>query len=148
MSRYQKGKTNQDFTGARDSEWQWHQLGHMQVCTSLQADNHTSTPQLSFLQARCLSCRPSNSVKALKAISTHNDPFVINSDCECTTHTIYLANSEKSRSCRRRIVRHVQRVVNTGGRSVSYAETCGDRRAEAEKAEKNGSLQSVRQGTF
>ena len=22
-----------DFTGARDSEWQWHQLGHMQVCT-------------------------------------------------------------------------------------------------------------------
>jgi len=37
---YQKGKTNLDFTEARDSEWQWHQLGHMQVCTSLQADNH------------------------------------------------------------------------------------------------------------
>ena len=32
VSRYQKGKTNLDFTGARDSEWQWHQLGHMQVC--------------------------------------------------------------------------------------------------------------------
>ena len=30
MSRYQKGKTNLDFTEARDSEWQWHQLGHMQ----------------------------------------------------------------------------------------------------------------------
>jgi len=30
--RYQKGKTNLDFTEARDSEWQWHQLGHMQVC--------------------------------------------------------------------------------------------------------------------
>jgi len=29
---YQKGKTNVDFTEARDSEWQWHQLGHMQVC--------------------------------------------------------------------------------------------------------------------
>ena len=28
VSRYQKGKTNLDFTGARDSEWQWHQLGH------------------------------------------------------------------------------------------------------------------------
>jgi len=27
------GKTNVDFTEARDSEWQWHQLGHMQVCT-------------------------------------------------------------------------------------------------------------------
>ena len=35
VSRYQKGKTNLDFTEARDSEWQWHQLGHMQVCTSL-----------------------------------------------------------------------------------------------------------------
>ena len=41
---YQKGKTNLDFSEARDSEWQWHQLGHMQVCTSLQTDNHTSTP--------------------------------------------------------------------------------------------------------
>jgi len=49
--RYQKGKTNLDFTEARDSEWQWHQLGHMQVCTSLQTGNHTSTPPLSFLQA-------------------------------------------------------------------------------------------------
>jgi len=67
MSPYQKGETNLDFTGARDSEWQWHQLGHMQVCTSLQTDNHTSTPQLSFLQAGCPSCRPTNSVKALKA---------------------------------------------------------------------------------
>ena len=34
-SWYQEGKTNLDYTGARDSEWQWRQLGHMQVCTSL-----------------------------------------------------------------------------------------------------------------
>jgi len=68
VGRYQKGKTNLDFTAARDSEWQWHQLGHMQVCTSLQADNHTSTPPLSFLLAGCPSCRPTNSIKALKAI--------------------------------------------------------------------------------
>jgi len=66
VSRYQKGKTNLDFTGARDSERQWHQLDHMQVCTSLQTDNHASTPPLSFLQAGCPSCRPTNSVKALK----------------------------------------------------------------------------------
>jgi len=52
VSWYQKGKTNLNFTEARDSEWQWHQLGHMQVCTLLQADNHAS--------------RPTNSVKALK----------------------------------------------------------------------------------
>ena len=68
VSWYQIGKTNPDFTGARDSEWQWHQLGHMQVCTSLQTDNHASTPPLlCFLQAGCPSCRPTNSVKALKA---------------------------------------------------------------------------------
>ena len=67
VSRYQNGKINLDFTGARDSEWQWHQLGRMQVCTSLQTDNNASTPPLSFLQAGCPSCRPTNSVKALKA---------------------------------------------------------------------------------
>jgi len=49
VSRYQKGKTNLDFTGARDSGWQWHQLGRMQVCTSLQTDNHASTPPLSIV---------------------------------------------------------------------------------------------------
>ena len=48
VSRYHKGKTNLDFTEARDSEWQWHQLDHMQVCISLQTDNHTITPPLSF----------------------------------------------------------------------------------------------------
>ena len=46
MSRYQKGKTSLDFIGARDSEWQWHQLGHMRL--------HLAP------------CRPTNSVKALK----------------------------------------------------------------------------------
>ena len=39
-SRYQKGKTNLDFIEARESEWLWHQLGHVQVCTSLQTDNY------------------------------------------------------------------------------------------------------------
>jgi len=70
VSQYQKGKTNLDFTEARDIEWQWHQLGYMQVCISLQTDNHASTPPLSFLRARCPSCRPTNSVKALKGLPT------------------------------------------------------------------------------
>ena len=70
MSQYQKGKTNLDFAEARDSECQWHQLGHVQVCISLETDNRTSTPPLSFLQARCPSCRPTNSVKTLKAYYT------------------------------------------------------------------------------
>jgi len=59
-----------DFTGAR---WQWHQLDHMQViCTSLQTDKHLSTSPLKFSQAGCPSCRPTNSIKALKA--TRNKP--------------------------------------------------------------------------
>jgi len=52
VSRYQIGKTNLDLTEARDSERQWHQLGHMQVCTLLQTDNHTSTSSLSFFTGR------------------------------------------------------------------------------------------------
>jgi len=60
VSRYQKGKTNLDFTEARDSESQWHQLGRMQVCTSLQTDNHASTPPLSFFTGRIMPFLPPN----------------------------------------------------------------------------------------
>jgi len=49
-----KVKTSLDFTEARDSEWQWHQLGHMQLCTSLQTDNHASTPPLCFYRPDAL----------------------------------------------------------------------------------------------
>jgi len=48
VSWYKKGKTNLDFTEAIDSQWQWHQLGHMQVSISLQTDNHGITPPLKF----------------------------------------------------------------------------------------------------
>jgi len=50
VGRYQKVKTSLDFTEARDSEWQWHQLGHMQVCTS--PVHHASTSPLSFFIGR------------------------------------------------------------------------------------------------
>ena len=66
VSQYQRGETNLDFTEAGDSEWQWHQLGHMQVCTSLQTDNHTSAPLLSFYRLDALSA--AQSVKALKVL--------------------------------------------------------------------------------
>ena len=80
VGRDQKGKTKLDFTEARDSEWQWHPLGHMQVCTSLQADNHASTPPLSFLQAGCPSCYRTNSVKALKAKMHSKDKYWVHLD--------------------------------------------------------------------
>ena len=72
MSRYQKGKTNLDFSEARDSKWQWHQLGNMQVYTLLQTDNLASTPPLCFLQAGCPSCCQNDGVKALRAIHQQN----------------------------------------------------------------------------
>ena len=54
VSRYQKGKTNLDVNEARDSEWQWHQLGHMQVYTSLQTDNHANTHHSVFYRPDAL----------------------------------------------------------------------------------------------
>ena len=67
VSRYQKGKTNLDFTEARDSEWQWHQRA---ICKSAPRSRQITMPAPHcsvFLQAGCPSCRPTNSVKALKA---------------------------------------------------------------------------------
>jgi len=55
VSQYQTGKTSLDyFTEASDSEWKWHQLGRMQVFTSLQTDNHASTPPLSIYRPDAL----------------------------------------------------------------------------------------------
>jgi len=79
VGQYQKGKTNLDFTEARDSEWQWHRLGYMQGCISLQTDTHASTPPVSFLQAGCPSCRPTNSVKAkfVRACEIHINIIIV-----------------------------------------------------------------------
>jgi len=63
VSQYQKGKTNLDLNEARDSEWQWNPLGHMQVCTSHQTDNHASTPPLSFYRPDALPAAQSTASK-------------------------------------------------------------------------------------
>jgi len=81
VSWYQKGfkgKTNLDFTEARDSEWQWHELGHMQVCTSLQTDNHASTPPLSFFTGQMPFLLPNQQCQStegrqLKAVGRQTD---------------------------------------------------------------------------
>jgi len=64
VSRYQKGKSNLDFTEARDSEWQWHRLG---ICKSAPRSRQITMPaphHSVFLQAGCPSRHPTNSVKA------------------------------------------------------------------------------------
>ena len=101
----------------------------MQVCTLLQTDNHTSTLPLSFLQAGCPSCRPTNSVKALKAQS--NIQYTKN--VYCTRHT-YQTNADvracsyptqhqteepkhaksASTSIRQQLITDDNMVVNTG----------------------------------
>ena len=73
VNRYPKGNTNLDFTEVRDSEWQWHQLGHKRVCTSLQTDNHANTSLLKFFTGRMpflppnQQCQSTECSKALKA---------------------------------------------------------------------------------
>jgi len=79
-SRYQKGKTNLHFTEARDSEWQRHQLGSMQVCTSLQIDNHVSTPLLSFFTIRMPFLLPNQHCQSTEGKSTKD------LCCECVVH--------------------------------------------------------------
>ena len=91
---------------ARDSEWQWHQLGHMQVCTSLKTDNHASTPSLSFLQVGCPSCRPTNSVKALKATRVSGSNYWA---VGCSNNCIRVFNTEKQ-----------QQTINTTGKTTAY----------------------------
>ena len=72
VSRYQKGKTNLDFTEARDSEWQWHQPGYrpMQVCTSLQRDSHASTVPLMFFTGRLPFLPPNQQRQSTEGIPT------------------------------------------------------------------------------
>ena len=75
VSRYQKGKTNLDFTESRDSEWQWHQLGHMQICTLLQTDNHTSTPPLSYFTGRMPFLPPNQQRQSTEAITPNRAKY-------------------------------------------------------------------------
>jgi len=84
VGRYRKGETNLDFTEARDSEWQWHQLGHMQACTSLQTDNHASTSPLSFFTGRMPFLPPNQQRQSTEGLSCINELiFCSVSSCQC-----------------------------------------------------------------
>ena len=86
-----EGKTNLDFTEARDSEWQWHQLGRMQVCTSLQTDDHASTRPLSFYRQDALPATQQHGSTEGKnepiwIIFGDKNPEEIWHDCFCRLH--------------------------------------------------------------
>jgi len=74
VSRYQKGKTNLDFTEAWDSEWQWHQLGHMQVCT---LSRQITTPLTPALHPPLTFYRLDALLAAQPTASKHWRPYII-----------------------------------------------------------------------
>jgi len=86
VGRYQKGKTNLDFTEARDSEWQWHQLGLNQVCTLLHADNQASTPALIFYRPVALPFAQPTVLKYIFTVCSWIMPLI--SLCTYRAHTI------------------------------------------------------------
>jgi len=99
VSWYQKDKTNLDFTEARDSERQWHQLGRMQVCTLLQADTMPATHHSVFYRADALPvAQPTVSQhcrdKALKEYIQITKQTELNSD---HTRNLLITNKSNTR---------------------------------------------------
>ena len=132
VSRYQKGRTNLDFTEARDSEWQWHQLGHMQVCTLLQTDNHASNPPLSFYRPDALpAAQPTASKHINRSIirphrSTQRMQFrVCPSVCFCAfpTKTVESINMHLEKTCT--VLRN--HVLDKKGKGSPYSSITGRR---------------------
>jgi len=88
VSLYQKGKTNLDFTEARDSEQQWHQLDHIQVCISFQTDIHASTLPLKFFTGRVPFLLPNQQHQSTEALTKLLNLMVI-VKAKIYTTTIY-----------------------------------------------------------
>ena len=98
VSQYQKGKTNLDFTEARDSEWQWHQLGRMLVCTSLKeitmpAPHHS--PMLRHLFLISVSSLHGN-LSQLNATHPPDHSQLCSLKCHASKIKIKLNNCERS----------------------------------------------------
>ena len=79
MSWYQKGKTNLDFTEARDSGISW---AICKSAPSLQAGNHASTPPLSFFTDQMPFLLPNQQRQSTEGII-----FYITENTHTHTHT-------------------------------------------------------------
>ena len=70
--------------------WHWHQLDHTQIiCTTLQTDNHASTPLLSFFTGRMLFLMPNQQCQssALTVTTHHSILFcVVACIAQCVLH--------------------------------------------------------------
>jgi len=78
VSLYQKGKTNLDLLEQNivsGSGISWAICKCAPRPTQVTSNMPASHPPLSFLQAGCPSCRPTNSVKALKQMAVTSMPY-------------------------------------------------------------------------
>jgi len=107
VSRYQKRKTNLDFTEARDSEWQWHQLDHMQVCTSLQTDKHAN-PTTQFFTGRMHFLPPNQQCQSTEGTSPRekyphicNLNFLVLSILSFSALTLLVGRQEGHPACKK-----------------------------------------------
>jgi len=113
VSRHQNGKTKKVKTNLDLLEQEI--VSGSGICWAIcksapHADNHANIPPLSFLQAGCPSCRPTNSVKALKAQSTESpalkaQPFLLTNQQQTVSRlvwTIYCYSCSQCRSLRPR----------------------------------------------
>jgi len=103
VSRYQKGKTNPDFTEAKDSEWQWHRLGHMQVCTLLQTDSHAMQhPTTQFFTGRMPFLTPNQQSQStegnwLSTLVQQNQQLLISSSSSSSSAALFITPSSSTK---------------------------------------------------
>jgi len=90
----------------------------MQVCTLLKTDNHASIISLSFLQAGCPSCRPTNSVKALKV--SHKGQRAINLFISSTLHHHLIIHTDQQH-LRRSLLGDLTPSAVTSGVAIQVA---------------------------
>jgi len=96
----------------------------MQVCTSLQTDNHARTPPLCFLQAGCPSCHPTNSVKALNAI--HIRSYISNNKVTAdyiSSHISSYVSNDKTTADIKTLLALVREAQFGGGEFKEFSRT-------------------------
>ena len=86
VSRYQKGKTKLDFAEARDSEWQWHQLGHMRSKSAPRSTQITTSAPHHTVSTRYFARRSLLSKVGVRPRApdthTHTHAHTQRTDCE------------------------------------------------------------------